>query len=86
MPCSQFGIFIHWGVYSVPSWAPVGVYAEWYWQHLVQETKDGKGPTLDFHTKTYGRDFKYAQFADRFTAELFNATSWMELIKASGAQ
>ena len=27
------GIFIHWGVYSVPSWSPVGQYAEWYWYH-----------------------------------------------------
>ncbi|KZV83101.1 hypothetical protein EXIGLDRAFT_777886 [Exidia glandulosa HHB12029] len=27
---AKFGIFIHWGVYSVPAWAPPGVYAEWY--------------------------------------------------------
>ena len=31
---AKFGIFIHWGVYSVPSFAPKGEYAEWYWERL----------------------------------------------------
>src|SRR2546422_6443390 len=35
---SKFGIFIHWGVYSVPSFARVGQYSEWYWNTL------NKGP------------------------------------------
>ena len=39
---SKFGIFIHWGVYSVPAWGPTGdsigvydKYAEWYWNKLL---------------------------------------------------
>src|SRR3954467_15068130 len=31
---AKFGIFIHWGVYSVPAFAPKGEYAEWYWQRV----------------------------------------------------
>ena len=38
---SKFGIFIHWGVYSVPAWGPTGdsigvydKYAEWYWKKM----------------------------------------------------
>ena len=31
---AKFGIFIHWGVYSVPAFAPKGEYAEWYWERL----------------------------------------------------
>ena len=31
---AKFGVFIHWGVYSVPAWGKVGEYAEWYWAHL----------------------------------------------------
>ena len=36
---SKFGIFIHWGLFSVPAWAPTKVslyekYAEWYWMRL----------------------------------------------------
>ena len=27
---AKFGIFIHWGLYSVPAYAPVKDYAEWY--------------------------------------------------------
>jgi len=41
---AKFGIFIHWGVYSVPAWAPandpIGVYAkyaEWYWFRSATE-------------------------------------------------
>ena len=30
----KFGIFIHWGVYSVPGWSTKGNYAEWYQQGL----------------------------------------------------
>ena len=33
---AKFGIFIHWGVYSVPAWAPVGMYAEWYPNYMYQ--------------------------------------------------
>ena len=43
---SKFGIFIHWGVYSVPAWGPTGdsigvydKYAEWYWRKMDQPGK-----------------------------------------------
>lgn len=36
------------GVYSVPSWAPVGQYAEWYWYRL----ENGSGPTY-VHSLAY---------------------------------
>ena len=36
---AKFGIFIHWGLYSVPSYAPRGTYAEWYW-HCLLYTSD----------------------------------------------
>ena len=43
---SKFGIFIHWGVYSVPAWGPTGdsigvydKYAEWYWKKMDQPGK-----------------------------------------------
>ncbi|HRR86289.1 MAG TPA: alpha-L-fucosidase, partial [Phycisphaerae bacterium] len=31
---AKFGIFIHWGVYAVPSWSPKGQYSEWYWHSM----------------------------------------------------
>src|SRR5690242_4809009 len=65
---AKFGIFIHWGVYSVPSYAPLHskgetMYAEWYWNSLK------KGPassTFKFHERVYGPNFQYQDFAPMF--------------------
>jgi alpha-L-fucosidase len=89
---SKFGIFIHWGVYSVPSWGPTGdsigvydKYAEWYWRKMDQPGKVQKY-FMDFHLKTYGPNFKYQDFAPMFKAELFDPDKWAELFKESGAK
>src|SRR5579862_1053649 len=75
---AKFGIFIHWGVYSVPAYAPVIpgklAYAEWYW-HAITEGQKGNGNPIQsgtwaFHQLRYGADFPYQDFADRFRAEL----------------
>ncbi len=81
---AHFGIFIHWGVYSVPSWAPKGQYAEWYWAQLRNDKPDG--PWRTFHNRTYGKDYPYELFAPQFTAELFNPQEWADLFKKSGAK
>lgn len=80
---AKFGIFIHWGVYSVPAWAPVGVqYAEWYWDQM----QDPNNPTYAYHRDTYGADFAYDDFIPRFTAEKFDPRAWVELFRDAGAQ
>ena len=38
---AKFGILIHWGVYSVPSWGSPKQYAEWYWSNMADK-KAGK--------------------------------------------
>lgn len=88
---SKFGIFIHWGVYSVPAWGPTGdsigvydKYAEWYWNKLVEPGKTQKY-FKEFHTKTYGPNFRYQDFAPMFKAELFDPDKWAEIFKESGA-
>ena len=50
----KFGIFIHWGVYSVPAFAPAWSndgysYAEWYRYRLFEKKKE----FIDFHHKNY---------------------------------
>ena len=80
---AKFGIFIHWGVYSVPAWAPVGKqYAEWYWDHM----QDPANPTHAYHRATYGEDFAYDDFIPRFTAHHFDPRAWVELFRDAGAQ
>jgi alpha-L-fucosidase len=80
---AKFGIFIHWGVYSVPAWAPVGKeYAEWYWQHM----NDPNDPTYAYHAQTYGQDFAYDDFIPRFTAARFDPRDWIRLFQRAGAR
>ncbi|AOS45851.1 Alpha-L-fucosidase [Lacunisphaera limnophila] len=80
---AKFGVFIHWGVYSVPAWGKPGEYAEWYWQRI--KSKDPKdAPWAEFHAKNYGADFDYKDFAPRFTAELFNASQWTDVFARAG--
>ncbi len=82
---AKFGVFIHWGVYSVPAWAEVGQYAEWYWQR-IQTSKSEGAPFREFHRRNYGEDFDYRDFAPRFTAELFDAAQWADLFARAGVR
>lgn len=82
---AKFGIFIHWGVYSVPAWAPVGQYAEWYWQN-IRSSDPKKAAWRQFHESTYGADFDYRDFAPQFRAELFQPDQWADVFVRSGAK
>ncbi|HQH74023.1 MAG TPA: alpha-L-fucosidase, partial [bacterium] len=79
---AKFGIFIHWGVFSVPAWAPKDMYAEWYWNWM----QDKNGATWAFHKKTYGENFQYQDFAPLFKAEMFDPDQWADLFKKAGAK
>ena len=84
---AKFGIFIHWGVYSVPAYADpsskIGEsYAEWYWNHMHNHD----GATWKFHEKTYGANVKYQDFAPQFKARLYDPDQWAELFKDAGAR
>ncbi|CAG4991647.1 hypothetical protein DYBT9275_00800 [Dyadobacter sp. CECT 9275] len=90
---AKFGIFIHWGLYSVPSWATKSNadgfgsgYAEWYWQRLKEPKLKIHKEFVAFQDKVYGPNFRYQDFAGRFKAELFNPDDWADLFKASGAK
>ena len=83
----KFGIFIHWGVYAVPAYAPVikndgNSYSEWYWYRINEGQKNFKA----FHEKVYGKDFSYPEFEKSFTAELFEPDYWASIFKKSGAR
>ncbi|MBP9902957.1 MAG: alpha-L-fucosidase [Verrucomicrobiota bacterium] len=79
---AKFGIFIHWGVYSVPAWGAKGSYAEWYWDAMQNKN----GATWKFHVQHYGEQFKYQDFAPKFTAELFEPDQWADLFVRAGAR
>ncbi len=76
---AKFGIFIHWGVYSVPAFG-----SEWYSRNMyIQGSRE-----YEHHIKTYGehKDFGYKDFIPMFKAENFNADEWAELFEQAGAQ
>ncbi|MCP4614168.1 MAG: alpha-L-fucosidase [Planctomycetes bacterium] len=81
---AKFGVFICWGLYSVPAWTPKGKYAEWYQYWLRKKSFEGK--VHDFHVRTYGEDFEFQDFAPMFKAELWEPDEWAELIKKAGAK
>jgi alpha-L-fucosidase len=94
---AKFGIFIHWGLYSVPAFAPFGPnpnpaapdmmrtnpYAEWYENTL----KFPDSETAAFHRKNYG-DAPYADFRRSFEegAAAFAPDDWAEVFRQSGAR
>lgn len=90
---AKFGIFIHWGLYSVPAWATNSYadgfgsnYAEWYWQRLNAPQLKIHKEFVAFHDSVYGKNFSYQEFAPRFTCEMFDPTLWASIIQQSGAK
>jgi alpha-L-fucosidase len=92
---AKFGIFIHWGVYSVPAYAPVIpgklAYAEWYWNAMTRGRTDPKADAIQagtwaYHQKQYGADVPYQDFARAFRAELFEPDHWADVFARSGAR
>lgn len=97
---AKLGIFIHWGLYSVPAWAtptttPDKVtdwphfyknnpYAEWYLNTL----RISGSPTQQHHKETYGADYDYYAFADSLNQQTrnWNADSWAQIFKDVGAR
>jgi len=76
---AKFGIFIHWGVYSVPAFG-----SEWYPRLMYV-----KGSSeYQHHIETYGPQdkFGYKDFIPMFKAEHFDPAAWAELFKRAGAK
>ncbi len=78
---AKLGVFIHWGLYSVPSYGGAESYGEWFLLGL----KNKQPGRLDFVQKNYGKNFSYRDFAGLFKAELFDPNEWADLFRASGA-
>ncbi|KAK0212150.1 glycoside hydrolase family 29 protein [Desarmillaria ectypa] len=82
---AKYGIFIHWGIYSVPAWATPSNYAESYDWFLHTDPGEDN-PTWNHHLATYGTDIVYDDFIANFTASKFNASEWLDLFDNAGAK
>ncbi|XP_063167877.1 tissue alpha-L-fucosidase [Candoia aspera] len=75
---AKVGVFVHWGVFSVPAWG-----SEWFWWHW-------KGERLPDYERFVRARFppgaSYADFAARFTADDFQPEQWAQLFQDAGAR
>lgn len=84
---AKFGIFIHWGPYSVPAFSTHGKYSEWYWKDLADPNrKQTHTQVKEFHQRVYGKTFAYPDFVPEFTCELFDPDQWAKTLEGSGAR
>jgi len=76
---AKFGIFIHWGLYSVPAFG-----SEWYPRLMYIADSD----EYRHHVATYGTQgkFGYKDFIPWFKAEKFDPAAWARLFKEAGAK
>ncbi|WP_242116996.1 alpha-L-fucosidase [Aestuariivivens sediminicola] len=79
---AKLGIFIHWGLYSVPSYGGKESYGEWYLRGLQMNDS----LRTNFMKNNYGQHFTYKDFAPLFKAELFDPDEWAELFQKAGAK
>lgn len=76
---AKFGIYFHWGLYSVPAFGN-----EWYPHWMYRPDR----PEYQHHVATYGpvNRFGYKDFAAAFTGEHFDADAWVTLFRRAGAR
>jgi alpha-L-fucosidase len=96
---AKLGIFIHWGLYSVPGWAPLvhpehdfqsidyithNPYAEWY----LNSMRLKGSPTQAYHREHYGANYDYYNFTPIFDKEIqkWNPDAWAKIFTDAGAK
>ncbi|KAH6932268.1 hypothetical protein HPB50_004141 [Hyalomma asiaticum] len=67
---AKIGVFVHWGVYSVPSFG-----SEWFWWNWHV----GEPSHVEFMKRNYRPGFKYQDFATQFRAEFFDPHRWAKI-------
>ncbi|XP_070568541.1 alpha-L-fucosidase-like [Ptychodera flava] len=75
---AKFGIFIHWGLYSVPAFG-----SEWFWYSWKSNNDKA---IAEFMAKNYPEQLEYKDFIPMFTAKRFNPDYWADLFQESGAK
>lgn len=76
---AKFGLFFHWGPYSVPAYKN-----EWYSRNMYAK----KNAINRYHVETYGKlsEFGYKDFYPMMTGDKFDAEEWADIVERSGAK
>ena len=80
---AKLGMYFHWGLSSVPGWAPRQggtPYAEWYWHSM----RSPENPTSRYHVETYGDGFEYDDFIPMFSGRDYDPETWISFAVRAG--
>jgi alpha-L-fucosidase len=87
----RFGIFVHSNLATVPAWAPIGEYSDWYRSHLGEDVADvllhpkPMVEVLAHHRDRWGHIERFDDFLPLLTYDRFDAEAWAQLVVAAGA-
>ena len=83
---AKLGIFIHWGLYSVPAYASKEGYGEWFYRGLMQKEPE-RMHMMSYYADTTKPVFdQYKELTKYWHAELWNPTEWAQLFEYAGAK
>lgn len=83
---AKFGIFLHWGLFSVPAYGSEWFWWDWKGNDAAADNEDPTTPYSQFVQDTERRHFHYQEYAPRFRAELYRPQEWAQALAQSGAQ
>jgi len=78
---AKVGIFLHWGVFSVPSFG-----SEWFWTRWKDPFDPARPAYAGFMEDNYRPDFTYQDFGEQLRAGLFDPDHWADVLQRSGAR
>jgi alpha-L-fucosidase len=78
---AKLGIFLHWGLFSVPAYG-----SEWFWNFWKEQDDPDTNDYARFVCATERPHFSYPEYAPRFRAELYRPDEWVAAVAQSGAQ
>ena len=82
---AKLGIFVHWGLYSVPAYASKEGYGEWFYRGLMQEVPE-RTRIMSYYADTTKPVFdQYKELTKYWHAELWNPDEWAKMFKDAGA-
>ncbi len=83
---AKLGIFIHWGLYSVPAYASKEGYGEWFYRGLMQKMPE-RMRIMSYYADTTKLVFdQYKELTKYWHAELWNPDEWAKMFKDAGAR
>ena len=83
---AKLGIFVHWGLYSVPAYAGKEGYGEWLYKGLMSRDPGRMRAMSYFADTSLPVREMYAQLTDHWHGELWQPQEWARLFREAGAR